>query len=281
MKAPKSQNTGKKIPKKNIQPCPFLSVASPSVNATSRYKKRPPKPIPHHIVPPSTASRQGRTRVSHPVREGASSRSDDVWVALWLKSRTALVVSTFGAPSGKGSPAEAMGKFAPIGRYVRHYLFSVEWSQPVASCVRWAPSRNGADLGRGTLLLDPRRLAGDRAAQRGQGLDGDVRDHHRHDDQRRDPEAGRRGEKHGDDGGRQRELQDRDAGGGHQHCDRRRLGEPGQVRREHASDEAEEQGREGRAPPEVAQRDAPGESLEQEQERECPQGQGRGGLEDR
>jgi hypothetical protein len=54
MKAPKIQSTGKKIPKKNIHPCPFLSVINPSVNATSRYKMPPPIPIPHHMVPPLT-----------------------------------------------------------------------------------------------------------------------------------------------------------------------------------------------------------------------------------
>jgi hypothetical protein len=50
MKAQKIQSTGKKIPKKNIHPCPLLSVISPIVNATSRYKKTPPIPIPHHRV---------------------------------------------------------------------------------------------------------------------------------------------------------------------------------------------------------------------------------------
>jgi hypothetical protein len=53
MKAPKSQRKGKKIPKKNINPCPFLSVMSPSVNAKMKYKTAPPIPIPHHIIPPS------------------------------------------------------------------------------------------------------------------------------------------------------------------------------------------------------------------------------------
>jgi len=33
MNAPKIQRTGKKMPKKNIHPCLFLSVISPSVNA--------------------------------------------------------------------------------------------------------------------------------------------------------------------------------------------------------------------------------------------------------
>ena len=52
MKAPKIQSTGKKIPKKNIHPCPFRSVISPSVNTRTKYKKAPPAPIPHHMVPP-------------------------------------------------------------------------------------------------------------------------------------------------------------------------------------------------------------------------------------
>ena len=46
-----SQKRGTKIPKKNIQPCPFLSVLNPSVNSAKRYKKAP-NPIPHHMVPP-------------------------------------------------------------------------------------------------------------------------------------------------------------------------------------------------------------------------------------
>src|SRR5438093_7685568 len=51
MKAPISLKSGKKIPKKNIQPCPFRSVLNPSVKSTIRYKKAP-NPIPHHMVPP-------------------------------------------------------------------------------------------------------------------------------------------------------------------------------------------------------------------------------------
>ena len=47
------QRTGKKIPKKNIHPCPFLSVINPSVNATIRYRS-PPNPIAHHMTPPLT-----------------------------------------------------------------------------------------------------------------------------------------------------------------------------------------------------------------------------------
>jgi hypothetical protein len=52
MKAPKIQRIGKKIPRKNIQPCPFLSVMSPSVKAMSKYKIPAPIPIPHHMIPP-------------------------------------------------------------------------------------------------------------------------------------------------------------------------------------------------------------------------------------
>src|SRR5262245_14569707 len=47
--APMSQNTGKKIPKKNIHPCPFLSVTSPSVSNKTTYRMKPPIPITHHI----------------------------------------------------------------------------------------------------------------------------------------------------------------------------------------------------------------------------------------
>ena len=36
VKAPMSQNTGMKIPKKNIHPWPFQSVAHPSVNTKNR-----------------------------------------------------------------------------------------------------------------------------------------------------------------------------------------------------------------------------------------------------
>jgi hypothetical protein len=50
MKAPKIQRTGKKIPRKNIHPCPFLRVINPSVNATTKYKKAAPMPIPHHMI---------------------------------------------------------------------------------------------------------------------------------------------------------------------------------------------------------------------------------------
>jgi hypothetical protein len=41
MNAPMSQRIGKKIPKKNIQPCPFLSVMSPIVNKRIRYSRAP------------------------------------------------------------------------------------------------------------------------------------------------------------------------------------------------------------------------------------------------
>jgi hypothetical protein len=49
MNAPKIHRSGKKIPKKNIHPCPFRSVLRPS--QTKRMSQsRAPKPIPHHIV---------------------------------------------------------------------------------------------------------------------------------------------------------------------------------------------------------------------------------------
>ena len=46
--APMNQTSGKKIPKKNIQPWPFLNVMTPSVTRRSTYRKTP-IPIPHHI----------------------------------------------------------------------------------------------------------------------------------------------------------------------------------------------------------------------------------------
>jgi hypothetical protein len=46
------QRSGRKMPKKNIHPCPFLSVITPRVINKTRYSK-PPNPMPHHIVPPS------------------------------------------------------------------------------------------------------------------------------------------------------------------------------------------------------------------------------------
>jgi len=53
MKAPISQRSGKKIPKKNIHPWPFLSVLNPRNTSRITYKMKPPMPIPHHIDPPS------------------------------------------------------------------------------------------------------------------------------------------------------------------------------------------------------------------------------------
>jgi hypothetical protein len=51
MNAPMIQSNGKKIPRKNIHPCPFRSVLSPSqMNRT--IQMRAPIPIPHHITPP-------------------------------------------------------------------------------------------------------------------------------------------------------------------------------------------------------------------------------------
>jgi hypothetical protein len=79
MKAPKIQRIGKKIPKKNIHPCPFRSVISPSVKATIRYKKAPPIPIPHHIVSSLEGrnlditfhSHAGGKAAHHPIRTSA------------------------------------------------------------------------------------------------------------------------------------------------------------------------------------------------------------------
>jgi hypothetical protein len=51
MIAPMSQSSGKKIPKKNIQPCPFLNVMTPSVTSRTTYR-RAPIPIPHHMRSP-------------------------------------------------------------------------------------------------------------------------------------------------------------------------------------------------------------------------------------
>jgi hypothetical protein len=48
MTAPMIQRSGKKIPKKNIQPCPFLNVMNPRVNSKTTYRKTP-VPIPHHM----------------------------------------------------------------------------------------------------------------------------------------------------------------------------------------------------------------------------------------
>ena len=75
MKAPKIQRIGTKIPKKNIHPCPFLSVITPSVIARSRVQEatagtnRPP-----HGSLPCLLRRLGcafdsdiaRNRVRHP-----------------------------------------------------------------------------------------------------------------------------------------------------------------------------------------------------------------------
>jgi hypothetical protein len=48
MTAPMIQKIGTKMPKKNIHPCPFLSVITPRVTSKARYSK-PPKPMPHHM----------------------------------------------------------------------------------------------------------------------------------------------------------------------------------------------------------------------------------------
>jgi hypothetical protein len=49
MNAPKIQSNGKKMPKKNIQPCPLRSVLMPSqMKSTTQISA--PIPIPHHIA---------------------------------------------------------------------------------------------------------------------------------------------------------------------------------------------------------------------------------------
>ena len=70
MNAPMIQNKGKKNPKKNIHPCPFLSVARPRVQSTSKYRKTPPIPTNHHIassfsISPLTADRRPRLAPVH------------------------------------------------------------------------------------------------------------------------------------------------------------------------------------------------------------------------
>jgi hypothetical protein len=50
MKAPMIHRIGKKIPKKNIHPWPFLSVITPSVTAIKKYRNAAPIPIPHHMM---------------------------------------------------------------------------------------------------------------------------------------------------------------------------------------------------------------------------------------
>ena len=51
MNAPMIQSSGKKIPKKNIHPCPFRSVLRPSQTKRT-IQMRAPKPIPHHMRAP-------------------------------------------------------------------------------------------------------------------------------------------------------------------------------------------------------------------------------------
>ena len=51
MNAPKIQRIGKNIPKKNSHPCRFLSVITPSVTISTRYKIAAPIPIPHNAGP--------------------------------------------------------------------------------------------------------------------------------------------------------------------------------------------------------------------------------------
>jgi len=48
MKAPISQRSGKKIPKKNIHPWPFLSVLKPRKKSSNRHKKAADTDSPRH-----------------------------------------------------------------------------------------------------------------------------------------------------------------------------------------------------------------------------------------
>src|SRR6476661_1145390 len=49
MNAPMIHSNGKKIPKKNIHPCPFRSVLRPSHTKRMIQKSAATPPIPHHI----------------------------------------------------------------------------------------------------------------------------------------------------------------------------------------------------------------------------------------
>jgi hypothetical protein len=72
MNAPKIHRIGKKIPKKNIQPCPFRSVLRPS-HTKRMNQSSAPKPIPHYMVassasltePPRTLLPPNRPLIGH------------------------------------------------------------------------------------------------------------------------------------------------------------------------------------------------------------------------
>src|SRR3954447_24352699 len=115
---------------------------------------------------------------------------------------------------------------------------------------------------------------------RGERLAREVGDHDRDDDQRGDCEPCAVGEESRDQDRGERELQDRHARGAGEGGDRRRLRIPRQVPGEQARDHADEERGKRRAAPEVAEGDAPGETLEDEQQREGGQRDGRRGGED-
>jgi len=87
MKAPKIHRIGKKIPKKNIQPCRFRSVMSPSVNTRTKYKSAAPIPMPHHIGTSRLVRRGfaanrkpwlGNERTHHPLRMRPAPATADI-----------------------------------------------------------------------------------------------------------------------------------------------------------------------------------------------------------
>src|SRR2546430_17346861 len=103
MRAPTIQRNGKKIPSQNIHPCPFLSVIMPSVNTKNRYKMAPPKPLPHHMVPPLTGRGlevrlecHGRNETAHHPRGVSGARRTRA---------SALLEERTGPPSRFGEPA--------------------------------------------------------------------------------------------------------------------------------------------------------------------------------
>src|SRR5262249_23999497 len=72
--APMSHSSGMKMPKMNNTQCPFLRVMSPMVNRMIRYKKKPPKPIPHHMpyLPGCRRSSIHRRHWCHTGRDASS-----------------------------------------------------------------------------------------------------------------------------------------------------------------------------------------------------------------
>src|SRR4051812_26205059 len=96
MTAPMIQKIGTKMPKKNIHPCPFLSVMTPRVISNTRYSK-PPKPMPHHMISPDCrfleASIRGRASL---LGEGADAAESE------------CVVDESAGPAGRRSVAKAV-----------------------------------------------------------------------------------------------------------------------------------------------------------------------------